>query len=334
MTHGVFITVIRSWRFTNPNGSVAVTELPGAYRTRIGAIHGAPSPGPWELPWPPFTSNYWWHTFGTTRYGDIAPKQLVGALMPLRAKLVADPVPPPSQGLPLAEVYFEPFGMWTALTTNALDAAEWTDPETAAAEIDALLQREIVIGAEPVRLRDGIGAELAAAQLSEVPWAGLVPVDAGRIVLVSGVAAPHEKVEDIADGLRSLFLGGSGATITRFTQSDGASAVTSTQVGIALRDVPRVIPRVKCLHHNHAVLFGHLLTFGSLVGVPTVGAAARPYQSGAARILNHWYRGEPLAGLGIYKSRAAPAWIDKKSLRARINTVTSQIPGDRPPPLP
>ncbi len=331
MTSDLHLSVIRAWRFVDANGGTTVINDLKAYRRVIERMHGNATDGPWQLPWPPFRSHFWQHHLGSRTYENTPPPTLVSSLLPRRAIIDLGYSHPLSQRRPLGEVFLEPFGLWATATVD-LTAGSWATDDDAAKTLSGAFQRKLRLGDRPMgRLINGFELEDLLGQFETLPWGdGIQPVDAGTITLVSGVCAPGANPDAEADKLRTAFLGGANATVHPHTRSAGSSATTSDQVGIVLSDSPRASTRIKCLHHNHALLLGHLQTFGALVRHP-VPAEALKFQRGAALQLNHLYRGAPVPSQGIYKSRVAPAWIDKQELNGPINAVNASSLNAAPP---
>lgn len=324
MTSEVHISVIRGWLFVDDDSDVAVIEDLTAYRAHIAELHGGnTSTGPWRLPWPPFPSHFWKHHFGATDYENTPPHTLVGALLPRRVMLDLDYRHEWRRRRPLGEVFLEPFGLWTTVTVD-LTGGAWATDEDGASALSSAFGHDLLLGGSPAgQLNDGIGLDALAQALVPLPWGqGVEPREIGTLTLISGACPPGGDPGVMANMLRTRFLGGANATVQPHTMSAGASATTSRQVGLALAFGPKVGARVKCLHHNHALLLGHLQSFGAVASTSAPAQVAR-YQALAAHQLNHLYRGEPVFAQGIYKSRVAPAWIDKQGLNDRINTLNA-----------
>lgn len=335
MTSSVFVSVVRGWRYADAEGRLAVTDDVTGHRALMGEVHGGGRAGdPFRLPWPPFPSRFWSYHLGRRDYPKTRPYDLVRLLVPRRALLRIDYGHQLSSRAPLAEVFVLPFGVWTALTVDL--AGTWDDDRSIADDLDDAMLTQVTGPAGRIgQLRDGLTHSAVDAALREVPWSGVADlVDAGTVILCSGLSAPVADVTERAPWFRTRFQsGGGGVTHELHQLSAGASSTTTTQIGITLADTSRRSPsRIKCLHHNHSLLIGHLLTFGELLRADPV-AEATVYREWAARVLHHLHRGERLHNAGVYKSWVAPAWIEETGLVRTINEVTAELRSDRLPPL-
>jgi hypothetical protein len=335
MVSSVFVSVIRAWRFAKGSGTTDAVHDLTSHRQLMGALHGRRPTGRFTLPWPPFRSRYWEHTCNRTNYENTPPDALVAALVPQRA--IINVIFPSQLTLrrPLGEVFLQPFGVWTALSVDLLGAESWS-PSVAATQLDDALHTPTdasAVGASPRLLREGVRLPDVEAELPGNPWQAknLVVEEAGDVVVASGLSDGGADIGRDAQLLANHFSAGGMAATHQLTRGGGAIAVTGSRIGIALAaELPRAPARVKCLHHNHTLLLGQLMTLGSIIDPPTT-ARAEPFQRIAAKDLNHIYRAEPIPGAGVYKSRTSPAWLLKKGLAASIDRVNTAAGAGLPP---
>ena len=254
-------------------------------------------------------------------------------LVPLRALLDVNVNLARRTRTPLAEVFVQPFAVWTSITVDL--TGRWDQIREVADELNDAMDTSVVLaGNELGRLRDGIDLQTLTAHLDPVPWQHVPQlVDVGTITIVSGLCSSTADVMVQAPLFRSGFTGGGGGTVHRLTKREGAAATTSGQIGLVLADTSNKAPTfIKCLHHNHSLLAGHLLALSSIVE-PDIPVAGENYQEWAARCLNHLHRGVAMRGAGIYKSRVAPAWLERKGLLAAIDHRTAFFAKDPVPRL-
>lgn len=323
------ITIIRAWTFADSTGGPATTMSVSAHRARYAQIRSLPPGGRLRLPWPPFRSNFWFHQLGGSTYESTEPPLLVGALVPLRVVVRATFSHPWSVHRPLAELYLEPFGVWTSITVDLIGAVSQQDPNLAAA-VEAALKGEFALADQPPssQLRDGLSPAAVLTELGEELWPGLDLIEAGAVRLLS------DRIEagECKDEAKRLFAGHQAPGDVEahpLKQTEGAFAASSSRVGLALSNGSGAAPRLKCLHHNQALLLGHLLLLGAEVR-QQVPAGGLRYQDLAARVLNHLHRGVNLElldsgapkRLGIYRSRIAPVWLDGTGLSPVVNQRT------------
>lgn len=332
------ITIVRAWTFRDATGAPAATTSISAHRERYAEIQCFPSTGQPRLPWPPFPSNFWLHQLGRTNYKSIEPPLLVGALVPLRVVVTASFSHPWCVRPPLAELFIEPFGIWTSVTVDLIGAESEKTPDLAAAVARGLKADLTIEGQQSSsQLRHGLDPDAVAAEIGLDLWPGLTLVEAGTVRLMSDRVEP-----DVCDvEAKRLFAGHlapGDVEAHPLKVSRGAFAASSTRVGLSLSDGAGAASRLKCLHHNQALLLGHLLLFGAEVRqiVPEGGAR---FQDLAARVVNHLYRAEPLIlfdsgspkRLGIYRSMLAPVWLGKSNLAAAVNERTdASVDGSLP----
>jgi hypothetical protein len=336
----VFVSIVRTWRFTDGTGRTAAFYDLSAHRHRMGELRGGSGTGSFALPWPPFRSRYWQYACNRDDYANTPPKVLVAALVPQRAMVPVVFGSPSRTRAPLGEAFLQPFGLSTVVTVDLLGATSW-DPHVAATQLDDALRTptdQPPPAVSPRLLRDGIRVADVEAAAPDNPWQamGLSTEEAGEIVIVSGLSSPGADVAANAALMANQFAAGGTATTHALTRSQGAIAVTSGRVGIALdASLPRASARVKCLHHNHTLLLSQLASLGSIMAPPPT-LTAEPFQRIAAGVLNHLHRGEVIPGAGVYKSRTAPSWLAKKGLLASIDHVNaaagSGLPVLIPPP--
>jgi hypothetical protein len=334
MKQSIFLSVVRGWRFSQNDESrrTYVTESKGAREERLRKLQGGAAPSDdFGLPWPPFQLRFWEHTLGAENYAARPAKVLGRLLVPRRALLRVDVTHQFLPKKPLAEVFVLPFGLWTSLTVEL--AGEWADDRAIADALDVAMKLPVTRSGRTLgQVRDGIARDVVESVLTG-PWQN-IPAWAAldTLTVTSGLCTPGAS-ETCAPQFRSHFLGGRGGTVHPFTNSDGASATTSRRIGLALGDTNSSAPaRIKCLHHNHSLLLGHLLLFSALVS-STGAADSEVYRGWAARSLNHAYRGQPLSDAGIYKSKVTMAWLEQRGLLPAIDAVTRHLPRNPLPPL-
>jgi hypothetical protein len=327
MVSDVFVSVIRAWRFTEPAGATETFYDLSAHRNRMGQLRGGTAQGSFILPWPPFPSRYWKYACNRDDYQNTPPEVLVGTLVPQRAMLPVAFESQWSRRRPLGEAFLQPFALATVVTVDLLGATSW-DQQAAASQLDDALRSPSDRprpGQPPRQLREGIRVADVEKSVPDSPWVSLaLGLNAvAEVTLVSGLSAADADVTNDAVLLANHFAPGGRATTHTLTQSRGAIAVTAGRVGIALHaDLPRATSRVKCLHHNHTLLLSQLASLGSIME-PACTMKAEPFRRIAARVLNYNYRGEAIPNAGVYKSRAAASWLEKKNLLVAVDRVNS-----------
>lgn len=336
MTSSIFVSVVRCWRFANDDGSTFCVETPRQRNATLRKLHGdRTARGSFDLPWPPFPSNYWRHALGRdTQYRSTPIDVLVRTLLPLRARPDVTIDVPLSVREPLAEVYDEPFGVWTCVTIDL--TKQWDDPRSVADDIVEAMDMPIILLGEALGMvKDGIDPRTVVQHIDPDRWR-VVPqwVYQGTTTIISGLCNSSADVKVEAPQFRSGFRGGGAGTVHLLSRSKGASSTTSGQIGLALADTSKKSPTfVKCLHHNHALLAGHLMSFSSIVS-PDISVGVEKYQAWGIRYLNHLHRGVALPDAGIYRSRVAQAWLEHQNLISTIDAMKSRFYSDEEvPPL-
>lgn len=329
MGRDVRVSVVKAWLFADDDGRPSMTATISRHRAQYAQLMSAPTTDPLRLPWPPFRSNFWHRQLGSEQYRSIPPQQLVGALVPLRAVIPVSFDHPGSVSAPLAEIYVEPFGIWTSVTVDLIGVGD-IDVPALAEVVDGALKTPVVVGeterASP--LRDGLSPEDVLAHVGQDLWPGQRLTEAGTVRLLSSRIVA-DQCDDEAKRLHAGFQAPGNLDVHQLSQTKGAFAATSTRIGLALSDGAGAAARVKCLHHNQTLLVGHLLLFGAFAR-QEVPAEGQRYQDLAARMLNHLYRAEAIVvhdggtprTLGVYRSRIAPVWLDTNDLAPVIDRRT------------
>lgn len=324
------LSIATTWRFARADGAATAELDLTSYREQVSALKQGDNRGPLRLPWPKYRSTFWRAMFAGS-YDNVADRTLVAALVPGRTVFQLQAHPPELVRPPEVEVLWHPF----AVTAMAhLEAADVGLPDTtaAAAHLDRLLNLSLE---EPDRrLRDGVSfGQVPSRPSVDADGSEAEYVHTGQFRLLSALHEDAPEPKQVAGELALLFQSESDAA-EPLRDPAGAVSVRGGTVAIVLPvGAPRAGARLRCLHHNQALLLAQIENLAALLIQPRADVVKR-YRELAGVVLNSLHRRAPLPDTGsVYKARVAQMWIDHRQLAARINDATAGL-HDAPPPLP
>jgi hypothetical protein len=327
------ISVGRTWRLTTSGTgrATASVDLRSYKNEDLNGLKGAASSADFGLPWPEYRSTFWRAMLGKP-YDNVATRDLVALLLPARRESPLGATVVGARCDPRLEVLRHPFAITTIAHFDLADVALASEQD-AAQHLDDFLRQPL--GATGGEVRDGAPLDWAPQGPDrDADEVAAVFEDSGAFVLLSGLHQEAPDPQSLAANLASLFQGATGTGLPMRTKGSAISVSASNVGFVQPRNFLRAGPRLRCLHHNQALLLAYLQNLITLVPGPTTFVAAE-FQPLAARVLNHLYRREPLqtrSTVGIYRSRLAELWLQKQGLTTKINTLTDRM-RNPPPPL-
>jgi hypothetical protein len=327
MIQQVRVSVGNTWSARNADDAEATVALDlTGYRDRLNQLKSEQqSDYAFGLPWPPYPSTLWKWMFGG-RYDNIASRDLVAALLPMWHEETLDVVPG-TKGAAMLEAYWHPFAV-TGMLHVQMAEADLSDVGTAAQALDELLRQPI--NATGSQLRDGVELRQLPLPNTDADGRQMEYQPRGTFCVLSGLHPGGNDPLTLATQLATLFEGTLEPGLPLRTEA-AAIAVRGANVGLVFsRNQVRAGQRLKCLHHNNAVLLSLLQNLSTLFAGPGT-IAWEAYPKLAAPLLNGLYRRVPPPGAtSVYRSRIAELWLKQSNLVDAINRTNASLPN--PPP--